>query len=92
MKVSKEIETDPRAASALRILVEYWELPLDKHSAISDAVRKLRGLTIIEDNAEEWIYSIIEALRYFAREEPSAIDWGIDVFHAPFACLFLAQL
>jgi hypothetical protein len=80
MKIHKAIESDNKAVAAFRIYAECWDSPTDKHSAIDDAARRLRSLIVGSNDAEGCIYSSIDALRYFFREEPLAMDFGLDIF------------
>ena len=81
MKIHEDGDSIPEAVDAFRIYAEFWHLVANKESAIDDAAWRLQSLIVSNDDPEVCIYSSVDALRYFSREDPSAIDFGLDIFH-----------
>ena len=75
-----EIESDPEQLAVYHILLEAWKSPAKSSSKTSDAACRLQNLITSSIDDENSIWCSVYALIVFFRDEPSAIDFGIDAF------------
>ena len=75
-----EIESDPEQLAVYHILLEAWKSPANSSSKTSDSACRLHRLITSSIDIENCIWGSVYALNVFFRDEPSAIDFGINIF------------
>lgn len=77
-----EIESDPEQLAVYHILLDAWKSPTNSNWKTSDAACRLHSHIRVSLNQENCAWGSVYALNVFLRDDPTAIDFGIDVFRA----------
>ena len=77
-----EIESDPEQVAVYHLLLEAWHSPVDSSSKTLDAARQLHSHIQVSLDQDNCAWGSVYALNVFLRDNPIAIDFGIDVFRA----------
>ena len=82
MIARKEIEADPEQLAAYGIFHKAWKSPVDRSSKTLDAAHRLHSHIRVALDQENCAWGSVYALNVFLGDDPTAIDFGIDVFRA----------